>query len=197
MNEILFREINNWAGQNYYLDRFMIFSSDWLGYFLILLLITPLLLTFFIRNNLISSWARFVLLKWTYYKEMVVVALMSALVSRFVFAAAIRLFYYHPRPFLVLHNFNLLIARDMESSFPSGHASFYFALATGVYLYNKKAGLIYLVLASLMGFARVFVGVHWPLDILAGAVLGILTAVLTKKIYVDYLKEKLFKFKVL
>ena len=89
---------------------------------------------------------------------------------------------------------------------PSGHASFYFALAMGVYLSNKnpapsnsanhqqngrtwygaRAGWVYFALAGLMGFARVFVSVHWPLDILAGAVLGIATAVL-----VNYLKQNL------
>lgn len=186
MNESIFLQINSCAGQNIWLDKFMIFSADWLGYFLILLLITPLLLTFFIRNDRISSWARYALFNWSYYKEMLAVSLVSAFVSRFIFVAIIRFFYYHPRPFLALNNANLLIAKDMESSFPSGHASLYFALATGVYLYNKKLGYIYLASAGLMGFARVFVGIHWPLDILAGAGLGIGTAFL-----VNFIKEKI------
>jgi len=185
MNEVLSREINSWAGQSYWLDRFMIFSAEWLGYFLILLLLAPLLLTFFIRNNRISSWVRFALLKWSYYKEMLVVSMISAIVARFVFVEAIRFFYYNPRPFLVLENVNQLINHETTGSMPSGHASFYFALATGVCLYNKKAGYIYLILAGLMGFARIFSGVHWPLDIIVGAVLGIGTAILVK-----FIKQK-------
>ena len=185
MNEVLSREINSWAGQSYWLDRFMIFSAEWLGYFLILLLLAPLLLTFFIRNNRISSWVRFALLKWSYYKEMLAVSIISAIVARFVFVEIIRFFYYNPRPFLVLENVNQLINHEMTGSMPSGHASFYFALATGVCLYNKKAGYIYLSSAGLMGFARIFSGVHWPLDIIVGAVLGIGTAILVK-----FIKQK-------
>ncbi|KKT82711.1 MAG: hypothetical protein A3B99_01845 [Candidatus Yanofskybacteria bacterium RIFCSPHIGHO2_02_FULL_44_12b] len=186
MNEILFREINSWTSQIYWLDRFMVFSAEWLGYFLILLLIAPLLLTFFIRNKYISLLVRSALLKLSYYKEMVVVAFGSAIIARLIFAEAIRFFYYNPRPFLVLDNVKQLINHETTGSLPSGHASFYFALAAGVYIYNKKAGRIYLISAGLIGFARVFSGVHWPADILAGAALGIGTAFLVRHLYRKY-----------
>ncbi len=114
---------------------------------------------------------------------MLVVAFGSAIISRFIFVNIIRYFYYHPRPFLVLSDTVQLTDHEMVSSFPSGHASFYFALATGVYLYNKKAGYIYFVLAGFMGLARVFVGVHWPLDIMAGALLGILVSLGGRWVY--------------
>src|SRR3990167_387848 len=112
---------------------------------------------------------------------MLIVAFASAIVSRFIFVEAIRFFYYNPRPFMVLENINQLINHETTGSFPSGHASFYFALASGVYMYNKKAGHIYFILAGLMGFARIFSGIHWPLDIVAGAVLGIGTAYLINR----------------
>ncbi|MBI2064432.1 MAG: phosphatase PAP2 family protein [Candidatus Yanofskybacteria bacterium] len=186
MNISLFQIINSWAGKNYWLDRFMIFSAEWLGYFLILLLITPLLLTFFIRNDRFSSWIRYVLLRLGYYREMLSVSLVSAILARFIFVEAIRFFYYNPRPFLVFSDVTQLVNHETASSFPSGHASFYFALVTGVYLYNKKLGYIYLALAGLIGFARVFVGVHWPADIVAGAILGTLVAVAVR-----FMKQKM------
>ncbi|MDP3792229.1 MAG: phosphatase PAP2 family protein [bacterium] len=168
MNESLFLTINFWAGQNYWLDRFMIFFADWLGYLLILGIILCYLKD---RQK---------------YGNMVWVSLLSAIISRFVFVTIIRFFYYSPRPFLVLQNIHQLMNHEMESSFPSGHATFYFALATGVYLYNKKAGYAYFALAGLVSFARVFVGVHWPLDIMAGAVLGIATVWLINIFYKKY-----------
>lgn len=152
-----FRLINDLAGYNIWLDRFMIFVADKMGYFLILFVF-------------VLFW------KKNYFKKALAGSLGSALVARFVFVGIIRYFFYSPRPFLVLDNVNRLMNHEVESSFPSGHASFYFALAMGVYFYNKKAGSIYFILAGLLGFARIFVSVHWPLDILAGAVLGIFTA---------------------
>lgn len=169
MNSYLFQKINSLIGHSYWLDKFMVFSAEWLGYILIL----GVLLCFFKNRNK--------------YKEMLLVSFVSAIVSRFVFVYIIRFFYYHPRPYLVLQNINWLIKKETESSFPSGHAAFYFSLATGVYLYNKKVGYVYFVLAGLMGFARIFVGVHWPLDILTGAALGIATTWLLNIFYKKYL----------
>ncbi len=151
-----FRWINDLAGHNVWLDRFVVFAADKMGYLLILFV-------------LVLFWKR------NYFKKVVFVSFGSAIVSRFVFVTIIRYFIYSPRPFLILENMHQLLPED-GSSFPSGHASFYFALAMAVYLYNKKAGYIYLILAGLMGIARIFVGVHWPLDIVAGAVLGVVVA---------------------
>jgi len=115
---------------------------------------------------------------WNYklWRDMALVAIGSAIIARFVVASGIRYFYYHARPYLVIAETNLLLVHEGVSSFPSGHTIFVFALATGVYRYNKKVGIWFYVLAGLVGFSRIFVGVHWPYDILAGAGLGILVA---------------------
>ena len=123
------------------------------------------------------------------YREMIVTALISAAIARGIFVTVIRFFYEHPRPFMVFDNVKQLINHDITSSFPSGHASFYFAFAAGVYLFNKKIGAAYLALAGLIGFARVVAGVHWPYDILGGAALGFATAVLIK-----FLVKKVFSW---
>lgn len=156
-NLIGFRFFNDLAGHNAGLDWIFVFVSDQMGYVLIFLLF-------------VLFWKR------EDFKQVVLVSLGSAIVARFVLVSLIRYFTYSPRPFLILENVNKLVSNENASSFPSGHASFYFALAMGVYFYNKKTGLIFLCLAGLMGVARIFVGVHWPLDILAGAGLGIATA---------------------
>jgi undecaprenyl-diphosphatase len=86
----------------------------------------------------------------------------------------IRFYYHHPRPPVVLHITSLF--PETTYSFPSGHAVFFFGIAVGVYLFDKKLGRILLVGATLVGVARIMAGVHWPSDILAGALLGGLTA---------------------
>jgi len=85
------------------------------------------------------------------------------------------LIYYRPRPFTQL-SVNLLFYRPRDSSFPSNGTAVAFLLATAVFLANRKAGVMALTIASLYGFSRVFVGIHYPLDVLAGVVIGILTS---------------------
>ena len=67
---------------------------------------------------------------------------------------------------------HLLIARSHDPSFPSDHATGAFALAVGIWLYDRTLGTVLLVLAAVMGFARVYVGTHYPGDVLAGALIG-------------------------
>ena len=65
---------------------------------------------------------------------------------------------------------------ENHCSFPSGHAAFFFALAMAVYFYNKKWGTWFFATAILITVARVIAGVHYPPDILGGAVIGIMVA---------------------
>jgi undecaprenyl-diphosphatase len=80
-----------------------------------------------------------------------------------------------PRPYLS-HSVNQLIPPSLDTSFPSDHAILGFAVAVMVWRYNRRAGVALLVLATLMAIARVFVGAHYPGDVLGGAVLGALTS---------------------
>jgi undecaprenyl-diphosphatase len=77
------------------------------------------------------------------------------------------------RPYLAhpAHS-HLLIARSHDASFPSDHATGGFALAAGIWLYDRTLGSVLLGLAALLAFARVFVGTHYPGDVVAGALLG-------------------------
>lgn len=79
-----------------------------------------------------------------------------------------------PRPFIVLDNVNLLESVN-SFSFPSNHAATAFA---GSLILGKKYGYIYLlmILACLVAFSRVYIGVHYPLDIICGAIIGLTCA---------------------
>lgn len=159
----VFQFLNNLAGKNSFLDGIAIFFAEYSGYILLLILLFLL-----IRN-------------YKKYKTLFLVALISAFVSRLVFAELIRHIYFRPRPF-VENSVTLLISHNPTASFPSGHASFYFALSGAVYFFNKKLGVLFFLTSFLMGVSRVYCGLHWPSDILAGAILGILISYLTFKV---------------
>jgi undecaprenyl-diphosphatase len=91
------------------------------------------------------------------------------------------IFLFFPRPFELL-GFTPLAPMDPNaSSFPSGHASYMFAITFYLLLANRKeskgarfTGWIFLGLAVIVGLARIYVGVHWPLDIVGGILAGLL-----------------------
>ena len=80
-----------------------------------------------------------------------------------------------PRPFLYFDAINPLFYYGGYDSFPSGHATFFSALATALYFYHPRIGRLYFVIAIIIGTARVISGIHFPIDIFAGFALGILS----------------------
>ncbi len=79
------------------------------------------------------------------------------------------------RPYDVL-DFPILIPPLQDYSFPSGHTSSSFAAAAVIYAYHKKWGIAAYVFAVCMGISRLYLGVHFPSDVLVGAVIGFVTA---------------------
>lgn len=125
----------------------------------------------------------FLAINFRRYWKMLFEAVVAAVFTRFVLVEIVRWLWFRPRPF-VTNNVNLLVDYSAtEAAFPSGHASFYFALSTIIYLYNKKIGIAFYIASSFVVLARVFVGIHWPSDILAGAILGILVGLVLNKIF--------------
>jgi undecaprenyl-diphosphatase len=108
---------------------------------------------------------------------------MALILSRGIIVEAIRFFYIHPRP-----NVEALIT-ETTSSFPSGHAAFFFALAMVLWYANKKWGAWFFALALVNGLARIYVGVHWPFDIAGGALAGIASAMITHSLLARYWEE--------
>ncbi len=152
----LFNLIHDLAGKSRLLDFLGIFLADYFGYLLILAAIALVAME--------SDWRK----KFNYYTTLA----LSLILSRGIFTETIRFIYARPRPFTALE-FAPLIAEKDYGAFPSGHAAFYFALAGVIWLLNKKWGWRFAAAAALMGLARVFAGVHWPLDIVGGAIVGL------------------------
>lgn len=94
-----------------------------------------------------------------------------------------------PRPF-VAQGVDILIKEPMGFSFPSGHTGSSFAAASVIYFYNKKRGLLALILATLIAFSRMYLFVHYPSDIVGGLILGIISYRIAIKITNEMLKKK-------
>ena len=87
------------------------------------------------------------------------------------------------RPYRMIETLTILIPEPGEYSFPSGHTSSSFAAGVVLYLMlPKKYGVPALILAFLIGISRLYVGVHYPTDVLGGMVMGTLIAVVVVKI---------------
>lgn len=97
-----------------------------------------------------------------------VVTIFGSAVFAWVIAHVLKNAVAHPRPD-ALH---ALIVPDDVYSFPSGHATFMFALAFCMYGFDKRAGKVLFVFAVITSVARVFAGVHFWYDIIGGMVLG-------------------------
>ena len=67
-------------------------------------------------------------------------------------------------------------------AFPSGHATFFMALAFALFFNHKKAGYVFILFALLIGIARIIAGVHFPVDILGGFILGFFIAFFVKNV---------------
>ncbi len=90
------------------------------------------------------------------------------------------------RPCNVDTTLEMLIKRPKSYSFPSGHTSSSFAAATSVFVFNKKIGIATLTLAFLIGFSRLYNFVHFPTDVLAGMLFGILMSIFVYHLFKRY-----------
>ena len=159
MDAQLFLLLNNLAGQSLFFDKVIVFLASYLAYILIALFLVLLLISQYSRREKL---------------QILLVAGIGTIIARFGIVELIRFFYHRPRPFLDL-SVNQLLASN-EWSFPSGHSAFFFALSTAVYLYNRKWGIGFFTATILMALSRVVAGIHYPSDILAGAVIGAVIA---------------------
>ncbi|WP_234405593.1 undecaprenyl-diphosphatase [Paenibacillus sp. IHBB 10380] len=109
-------------------------------------------------------------------RQMVITTLFSACVG-FGLGSILSHFFYRDRPF-VHDTVNQLIEHSANASFPSDHSIGAFVIATGIGLFHKKDGVIWLVLAGLISFSRIWNGVHYPSDVITGAFIGVISALM-------------------
>lgn len=165
LDEKFFNFIHQLVGKSRLLDLSAIFFADYSGYILILI---ALVIIFSAKK----------------YKDRIYnLAFVSLilLLSNGILTQTIRFFFFRERPFVELGFVPLITKSASEAALPSGHASFFFALAFAIfYLGKRRWSLVFLLVSLLMGISRVYVGVHWPLDIVSGILVAFISAFIVK-----------------
>lgn len=136
----------------------------------------------FVAKHLVYIVA-FVFAYFLYQRQSRKIFLLTAvsLAIAYVLARIAGLFYSHVQPFVV-NNTTPLIPHVTNNTFPSDHTLVAAVLATIVLLYNRNLGLLLWVCALIIGAARVYAGLHYPVDIAASAALAVMTVWLVRLI---------------
>ncbi|BAS68186.1 MAG: undecaprenyl-diphosphatase [Gammaproteobacteria bacterium] len=157
-NQDLFLFLNAFTGKNTYLDQIILGFGEVTPYAFIVLIIG---LFFFTKRKNEAIFSTF------------------STVLALSISKIIGLLYFHNRPFMD-HIGTTLKAHALDSSLPSDHTTLIFAILSTLLLFKstRKIALISLPIGIIGSFARVFEGIHYPLDIIAGIAVGLLSAVI-------------------
>ena len=161
MNESIFFFFYNLAHRSIFFDKLVVFTAVYLPY---IVLASIFIFLFFYRKS-------FHELFWIFFT--------GALA--WVFSKLLKIIIHTPRPFDALQDIHSLFP-ETGYGFPSGHATMFSAIAIAVFLFDRKAGYIFIFLALCIGLARIVAGVHFPADILGGFIFGALVAYLIKNV---------------
>jgi undecaprenyl-diphosphatase len=171
LNQAIFNGIYGLAHKSFLLDGFMALLAHYFPYLLGAAMVVILFLAPDSRRRMLQ----------------ICEGALAVILGRGIVTTVIRHFYDHLRPMDFYHFVSLI--PESGNSFPSGHMTFLFALATTVYFLNKRWGWYAYGLSFLVGVARIFVGVHWPWDILGGAAIGILSGVIVHILVLPYYRR--------
>jgi undecaprenyl-diphosphatase len=159
----LFKLINGLAGQTPVLDQVMrALVSDYVGPTLQVL-------------GLLGVWFEGRSADKRRENQRAVLRAAVALVLSGALVGLCNLLYFRDRPFRY-NEVNLLFYYPTDSSFPSNSVAVVFSFATAIWLQNRRWGLPMMILAAGFAISRVYCGVHYPADVLAGFILGAGTA---------------------
>lgn len=159
LNIQLFRVINNLGKEFDILNPVMVFMSKYFLYFLII----GVILLLFSRNHT--------------NKLIVICGTLTFIVSEIIGKLA-GMIHSNYQPFVELENVNKLIDKAVGNSFPSDMTILFFSVCITVWLFKRGWSFLWIVLAILLGFSRIWVGVHYPADIIVGAIISIIVALL-------------------
>lgn len=122
-------------------------------------------------------------------KEQALHALLSSIVA-WIVVEMLKSLTETTRPFRLNGADPLTLTIPNGHSFPSAHTAVAFAIAVTIWLHDRSVGYVFLLLAVLVGVGRILANVHYPVDIIGGAVVGIVVAVLIENLHPERLLKK-------
>jgi undecaprenyl-diphosphatase len=174
MNNQIFFFFYNFAHQSKIFDGIIIFFAVYFPYLVIIL--AGLFLLF--HHEVFKAENPFQV--FLQKKKEILWAFFAGILA-YIFASILKIFIHVPRPYDIFPAVHSLFP-ETGFSFPSGHATFFMALAVSIFFSHKKAGYIFMFFAFLIGVARIIGGVHFPFDILGGFILGTVVAFFVKSV---------------
>lgn len=138
---------------------------------------------FFLPIFLVFTWLYYVIKNKNEQKIALLFLLYSTFVALFINIIIQKLVHFD-RPETALENSgNLILEHIPDASFPSDHTAVSIAFVTALYLFGfRKIALVFLPFAFAMNISRIVVGVHWPLDVIVGTIIGFLSAIFVYKV---------------
>ena len=133
------------------------------------------LVTAFLGLSLVAIWFGSAMDPARITRQIGVLTALGAVALANLAVITINSLYFRDRPFADL-DVTLLFYRPTDSSMPSNSAAAFVGLAAAVWAFDRRAGTILLAVAGIHAFLRVYAGVHYPSDILAGATIGVAAA---------------------
>jgi len=161
----LFQFINGFANRSVIADWFVIVIAEYLPY--IVGIITIIL------------WIK--IPNWKERVRIFLILIFSGLLARGFIFEIIRYFYDRPRPFIALGLVPLFV--ENSYAFPSSHAIILTLIGCSVFLFSRRWGIIFLLFAVVNAFARIYSGVHWPTDSIAGIVIAVISIIIAVKMF--------------
>lgn len=171
-----FQAIFSFAGKSPVLDAFGIFLAEYLPYFLVAGIF------FFVFS--FDGWRKRGALSAFF--------IFSLILSRGVIGYLIGFFFPVDRPFVVL-DFVPLVGKTLSPAFPAGYAIIFFTLAFVLFFVNRGLGWVYFLGAGVVSLGQIFVGVHWPLDIIGGLLVALAGVGVSWLMFNPYLEKLLLR----